>query len=163
MSQLKRAICLTLVISIFGLMTGVPLGAADPQAEKGKWDNVKKLNSGQEIKVVMNDAKSYRGRVENVSDEEIKVSLATGDATFARQDILRVSTKTGTHRLRNTGIGAGIGGGALAGIAAAKGDSSGDFGTGAVAVMGLILGSAIGAGVGAALPSEAWRDVYRAR
>jgi len=144
-------------------MAASPLGAADRKTDLANWDNLKALRQGQEIKVVKNDVRAYRGIFQSVSDEGMTVALPTGNATFVRQDILRVSSKTGSHHLRNAGIGAAIGGGSLAGVAAAKGDSSGDFGTGFVAVMGLISGSAIGAGVGALLPSEGWRDVYRAR
>ncbi len=161
MSRIKHTLYLILMILALGLMTGVPLGAADPQGEKGKWDNVKKLNPGQEIKVVMNDAKAYRGRLENVSDEGMRVSLATGNATFLRQDILRVSTKAGSHRARNAALGAAIGGGGGAGIGAAA--PSDYFGRSGSAAFGAVFGALSGAAVGAVLPSEAWREVYRAR
>jgi hypothetical protein len=163
MSQRKSIAASSLLLLIVGVMAASALGAADRKNDQANWDNLKTLSQGQEVKVVMNDLKAYSGVFQDVSDEGIRVALHTGNATFARQDIFRVSSKAGTHRLRNAGVGAAIGGGSLAGIAAAKGDSSGDFGTGAVTVMGLIAGSAIGAVVGALVPSQAWRDVYRAR
>ena len=70
--------------------------------------------SGQEIQVVLNDAKSYRGKFQSVSDEGLVVSLATDEQTFTKQSVLRVSSKGQGRRGRNIGIGAliGVGGGA---------------------------------------------------
>jgi hypothetical protein len=163
MSQPKSIAASSLLLWTVSLMAASALGAADRKNDQANWDNLKTLSQGQEVKVVMNDMKAYSGVFQGANDDGIRVALRTGSTTFARQDILRVSHKTGNHRLRNAGIGAAIGGGAGAGLGAAKGDSSGDFGTAFVAVGGLILGSAIGAGVGALVPSQAWRDVYRAR
>ena len=49
------------------------------------------MSQGQEIKVVLNDMKAYTGLFQSASDDGIKVALRTGNATFERQDILRVS------------------------------------------------------------------------
>ena len=166
MSQLNRSICLRVVILMLGLMTSIPLGAAGPQAAITNWDNVKKLSAGQEIKVVMNDAKAYQGRVDRVSDEGISVSLPKGDATLARQDILRISYKTGSHRLRNAGILAAIGGGigALAGVGFCSDSRNSCTSTGhQLAATFPLIGGVVGAALGASMPSDAWRDVYRAR
>ncbi|MGO9269544.1 MAG: hypothetical protein ACLQOO_04685 [Terriglobia bacterium] len=126
------------------------------------------IETGQEIKVVENDVKAYEGVFQSVSNDGITVALPTGSATLARQDILRVSYKSGSHRLRNAGMGAAIGWGSLATAFVAKvpfceqeNGCPGD--RGAAAAVGLGIGGAIGAGVGAMLPSKGWRDMYRAR
>src|SRR5713226_4051697 len=92
-------ILITLAAAAF--VTAVPLHAAHPQAEKANWDNLKNLAPGELIQVVLNDAKSLRGGFQTVSDETIVVRVATGDPTFARQTILRVSSKRSGHRGRN--------------------------------------------------------------
>jgi hypothetical protein len=48
--------------SFFGLAASVPLPAADAPARTSNWDDLKNLAPGQEIRVVLNDAKSYRGK-----------------------------------------------------------------------------------------------------
>jgi hypothetical protein len=109
MSQLKHTLCLGLLVSIFGLLVGVPLWAAEPQRDNSNWDNLKQLASGQEIKVVLNDAKSFQGKFQSVSDEALVIRLATGEQTFNRQSVLRVSSNGQSHRLRNAALGAVIG------------------------------------------------------
>ncbi len=169
MSQRRSIVNSSLLLWIVGVMAASVLGAADRKTDQANWDNLKPLSQGQEIKVVLNDVKAYKGLFQSVSDDGIAVALRTGNATFARQDILRVSYKTGSHRLRNAGIGAAIGGGALAAAFGAKppfceqeNGCPGDRGVAAVAGVG--IGAAIGAGVGAVFPaSDAFRDVYRAR
>ncbi len=162
MIPLKRIICLGLAVSTLGLMTGSPRGAPAPQADKANWDNLKQLVSGQEIWVVLNDAKSYRGRLQAVSDDAIVVRVAGGEQTFGRQNTLRVSVKRPGHRVRN----AALGGLAGAGVGAALGANTIRFGGEGRAenvLWGMALFGSIGAGVGAVLPKGGWRDVYRAR
>ncbi len=164
MTRFMRMLSLGLIVSVFGLAGGAPLGATEPQGEKGNWDNVKQLAEGQEIKVVLNGAKAYRGHFLSVTDEAVRVALPTGPVTFTREEIVRVSSKAGSHRGRNAAIGAAIGFGS--GFAMGAGYCSGSSRGDCVAIAGTYLGALLaggGAGVGALLPSEAWRDVYRAR
>jgi hypothetical protein len=89
-------------------------GRASGQDSKGRsssWDNLKSLTRGQEIRVVMNNVKSYQGEFESVSDDEITIRRAAGEQTVARKDVLRVSRKGQSHRTRNAVIGAVVGAG----------------------------------------------------
>jgi tetratricopeptide (TPR) repeat protein len=147
-------------ISVSRLMTGAPLRAAEPPPEKANWDNLKSLAPGEEIQVVLKDAKSYRGRLQAVSDEAITVRLAAGEQSIARQDILRVSAKGNSHRLRNALIGAGIGAG-ITGVAVAASIRNDPEAINGVAVIPIV--ALVGAGVGAVMPTGGWHDVYRAR
>ena len=163
MNQLKCTLSIGLV-AVAILLTGTRLKAADHKTDLSKWENLKQLTPGQQIKVVLNDAKAYQGGFETVSDEAVGVLLPTGHVDFTRQDILRVSTRTGSHRGRNAAIGAaiGFGSGFPMGAGYCSDSSRGDC----VAIAGTVFGAllaGVGAGVGALLPSEAWRDVYRAR
>ena len=155
----------TLVLWL-GLVTTTGLQGADPSKDMSDWGNLKHLSAGQQIEVVLNDGKSYRGRFKSVSQDTLIVRVDTGEQSFDRNSVLRVSARAGSHRLRNAMLGGLIGIGAGAGIGAAAGKSSKNgftkvneaVGAGAGAVIGL----GAGAGVGAALPATAWRTVYRA-
>ena len=165
MSQLKRLLCVGLMVSILGLMTGASLGAAEPRATKASWDNLKALPQGKEIQVVLNNAESYRGLLQTVTEEAIVVRTAGGEQTFTRQSILRVSTKGESHRGRNAVIGAivGLAGGAATVAALCQGTTS-CTGTGTAAlVVGGGFGAPVGAVAGAVIPTGGWRDIYRAR
>ena len=162
MSQRKSMVNSSLLLWIVAVMAASPLGADDRKTDQANWDNLKTLTQGQEIKVVMNDVKAYKGLLQSVSDNGIAVALRTGNATFARQDILRVSYKTGSHRLRNAGIGAA--GGSAAGLGVGLGAGCGSQFDSGLCYGGTVAAFAgLGAVVGAFLPSQAWRDVYRAR
>jgi hypothetical protein len=131
------------------------------QSAKNSWDNLKQLVPGDEIRIVLNDARSYQAKFESISDEAITVRLAAGEQSFARQDILRVSAKGNSHRLRNALIGAGIGAG-IAGVGAGVNYSHDPESGTIAAVVGIPIGALVGAGVGAVMPTGGWHDVYRA-
>ncbi len=162
-SQLRHTLWLGLSALILGLMVAGPVWAAELQRDKANWDNLKELVSGQDVQIVLNDAKSFHGKFQSVSDEALVTRLATGEQSFNRQSVLRVSSKGQEHRGRNAGLGAAIGFGAGAAIGAATGSSQEIGGRGAPALVGAVIGLGIGVGVGVALPSGGWRDVYRAR
>ncbi len=164
MSQFKRLLSLGLMLSVIGILPTVTFAVNGTQPGVAEWDNLKSLVEGQEIKVVLKNVKSYRGQLLSVSGEAIRVALPTGPVTFTRDEILRVSYKTGTHHGRNALIGTAIGAGAGA-VAFGAGDPHREVIPGGAkgAAIGAILFAPLGAAVGAVLPSEAWRDVYRAR
>jgi len=138
------------------------------ESSQSRWNDIKQLAAGQQIRIVLNDAKSYEAKFQSVTDEAVVVRLATGERTFERQNVLRVSTRGKRHRGRNALIGLAFG--ASAGVIVAV--ASPELGTGkcaqgscvdagTISQLG-IVGGAVGAGVGAAIPTGGWRDVYRA-
>jgi hypothetical protein len=148
------------------LMLG-SIGIATVHAEEAKssqanWDNLKGLAPGDDIRIVLNDTKSFGAKFQNLSAEAIVVRLATGEKTFTRESVLRVSTKGQSHRLRNAALGAaaGVGLGAILAATTSRNDSE----TQAIgwAVIPPFTGAA-GAGLGAFLPTGGWHDLYRAR
>lgn len=165
--RMKRILFLSLTTLLMEFIAMVPLGAA-PQAANANWDILKHLTPGAEIKVVLNDVKSYQGKFQNLSDEAIVVRLGEGEQTFARQNVLRVSVKGESHRRRNALIGATVGAGAGLGAGAAA-DASQKCGGFAPCFRDAgkevltPLGAIAGAVVGAVLPPRGWRDLYRAR
>jgi hypothetical protein len=168
MNQLKQTLSLGLVVLTLGLLTVGPLGASDPKPAKGNWDDLKKLAPGDDIRIVLNDAKSYGAKFQSVSDEAIVVRLVTGEQTFSRESILRVSARSTPHRGRNAMIGAAAGFAACLGIGAATAASRRkeypyNKYTEAGAVIGVVACAPAGAGIAALMPTGGWHDVYRAR
>jgi hypothetical protein len=147
------------VIETLVLLLLVP-GFSLAQPSQNNWDNLKQLAPGQQIRIVLNDAKSYEAKFQSVTDDGIVVRLATGEQTFPRQSVLRVSSKHRSHRGRNALIGVGVGvAAALATDAAACPDCT--TGTWAGDTIGLgVLGALVGALVS---KGAHWHDVYRAR
>ena len=154
-------------------------GVASGQDSKGRlssWDNLKSLTPGQEIRVVMNNVKSYQGEFESLGDGEIALRQAGGEQTLARKDILRVSSKGQNHGSRNTVIGAVVGAGAGLGIGLVANhviwshvncdegpffDCSGPPNPHYVKIL-TPGGGVAGAIIGGLLPTGGWHDVYRA-
>ena len=135
-------------------------GLGQGQIAENNWDNLKELSSGQKIRIELNDAKSYEGRFRRLTDDAIVARLESGDQTFERQSVLRVSRKHRPHRGRNALIGAAAGAATLL-IYDQAGCSDCDQGTKAGDTVG---GALLGAAVGALVPTGVgWRDVYRAR
>jgi len=153
-------------------------GAASGQDSKGRstsWDHLKSLTPGQEIRVVINNFKSYQGEFRSLSDNGISLRQAAGEQTLARKDVLRVSQKKGqNHRARNAVIGALIGAGAGLGIGLSpylvqRNCTEGPaFNCGSPPNPHLVeilmpVGALAGAAIGAIVPTGGWHDVYRAR
>lgn len=141
------------------------VGAAMASAQKTDWANVKGLTIGREIRVSL-EGKSFRGQLQNVTDDSLVIVAASSQQTLARADIKKVSTKGESHRLRNTLIGLGIGAGAGLGIGAGS-----DAGCSPHCFLGNDLGKAIftpigaivGTVVGVAWPTGLWHDIYRVK
>jgi hypothetical protein len=153
---------LGVVISILGLMLSPALSAA----QKSDWGAVKQLPPGQQIRIVLNDAKSYGGEFQSATDDAISVHMAAGDQTFNRPSIRRISSKGHEHRGRDALIGAAVGAGAGLGIGAAidrcPANSIVCTGNKGKAI-GTPLFALLGAAVGAVLPSGQWQAIYRSQ
>jgi hypothetical protein len=158
MKRVIETLLLLLMVAGFGLA----------QSSQNDWDNLKQLAPGQQIRIVLNDAKSYEAKFQSVTDEEVVVRLATGEQTFERQNVLRVSTRGKSHRGRNALIGLAVG--ASAGVIV--GVASPELGQGRCAQGSCInatsaalagfVGAAVGTALGVALPTGGWHDVCRA-
>jgi hypothetical protein len=168
-----------LVLALMGACfnTGTASGQ-DSNGRSGSWDNLKSLTPGQEIRVVMNNVKSFQGEFESLSDDGITLRQAAGEQTLARKDILRVSRKIGQdHGVRNTLVGMAVGAGTGLGIGlianhviwshvnCTEGPAF-HCGYPPNPHWGIILtpvGGLAGAIIGGVLPTGGWHDLYRAR
>ncbi|HEV2199235.1 MAG TPA: hypothetical protein VGR73_05410 [Bryobacteraceae bacterium] len=140
--------------------------AAAAQSPAQNWNNVKALAAGTNVRVV-SGSRTVSGQVQGVTDDSISVNSGKGPEMFARQEVTRVSVKTG-HRGRHALIGLAIGAGAGlaigAGLNAAdscKGTCFGPNVGGAVVGGFTAVGAIVGAVIGAAIPTGGWREVYR--
>ena len=144
------------------LLALAPLAVvAAPRPDKGNWDNLKELRHNQQIQVVLNDAKSYRGEFQSVNNEGLVVRVTAGVETFARKDVRRVSIRGKRHTRRNILIGtvAGFGLGVAAGAAICSTDNCSDA---APLFLGAGTGAPLGALAGYVIPTGGWHVVYRA-
>ena len=168
MNRRTQHFAIGMAVLMLGFIEVASVSAAEPKSTQANWENLEQLASGQEVQVVLTNAKSYRGQLQTVGDDALVLRLATGDQTFERQNVLRVSTRGRGHRGRNALIGLAVGAGAGVIVAVA----SPELGTGKCAqgscvdagVVSMVgfLGGALGAGLGAAMPTRGWHDVYRA-
>ena len=158
MKRIKPAFALAVLL---GLLGAAPLRAAGPPMSNANWDNLKRLTPGDDVRIVLHDKKSYRAKFQSVADDAIVLRLASGDQTFNRRDVLRISTRGPSRRLRHALIGAAVGAGI--GVAAAAGTRREDTENPALGYAVLPpLFAGFGAGIGAFVPSG-WHDVYRAQ
>jgi hypothetical protein len=147
-------------------------GVANGQSSS--WDSLKSLRPGQEIRVVMNNLKSCRGRFKSVSDDGITLRVAAGDQTLERKEVIRVSWKSPDHQSRNTLLGVVAGAGAGFGIGAAannviwshvncdEGPECSPPPNPHWEIILTSIGFLAGAAIGAAVPTGRWYEVYRA-
>ena len=159
MKRATLALVSLLLVPVFGL----------GECAQDCWDDLKQLAQGQQIRIVLNDAKSYTGQFQSVTDAGIVVRLATGDQAFERQSVLRVSAQGKSHRGRNAliGLAVGTGAGIIVGVASpelgqGKCAQGSCVNAASIALPG-VVGAVVGAGLGTAIPTHGWHDVYRAR
>jgi hypothetical protein len=161
MNLLRRTLCVALSALIVSAVAIVPVSAESKDTD---WNKVKQVKRGQQVQVVLSDARDYRGAFERWSDSGIVVQLASGEQTFARPDVIRIAVlRKERSRLRHSLIGAGIGAGVglLVGAVADHGCNNCWFPNLGKEIFPP-LGGIIGAGIGVALPKGGSRVIYRA-
>jgi len=135
---------------------------------KADWNSVTALARAAEVRVELSDSRSVIGGVLNVSEDSLAVNSPSGQETFTREQVMRVSVRGQSRRGRNTLIGLALGAGAGVGIGGAARQSC-SRGLGSLCdsfnapVIGVStgIGAVIGAGIGAVVPTGRWHEVYR--
>lgn len=165
-----------LVFALLGAcFSAATASGADSKEGLSNWDNLKSLTPGQEIRVVMNDLKSYQGKFQSLGDQGITLwHESMGELMLARKDILRVSQMTGKdHRKRNTAIGMLVGGvaGLVIGLTPYHNRNCTEgpaFNCGYPPNAHLLevltpVGALAGGAIGSVSPTGKAQDIYRAR
>lgn len=131
-------------------------------AQTSDWAIVTNLAPGQKVKVETRGGKSYVGKVQSITDDELRIAK---DQLLQRQDVQRVQLWSSGHHGRNAliGLGAGAGVGAIFG-AASCGGTDAWFTRGECAAVSAPFFGGLGAAIGAVVPSHGkWREVYLAK
>jgi hypothetical protein len=134
-------------------------------AENPAWANLNQLSPGQQVRVVVNGKKSFKGQFQSVADDAVVFHSKGADQTLSRSNVQEVSLRRPGHRGRHALIGAAIGAGAGLGTGAAiDNDCSSQSivctGNKGKAILTPVFGL-IGAGIGSILPAGSWQEVYR--
>jgi hypothetical protein len=56
-------------------------------AQAGEWNAVQQLSSTQQIKVVMDDGKSYHGTLQSATDTALVIHSGSNDQTLSRTNV----------------------------------------------------------------------------
>ena len=133
------------------------LAAASLVAQADNWNLLRGIYPGQTTHVHALDGRFNSGKFISTTDDNIVIRLRTGDQTFTKNEIKKISVLKSSKRWRNAGIGAAIGASAIGAAAIASNDLDGHGSLVAGAVIGYGL---IGAGIGALFPG--YDTLYRA-
>jgi hypothetical protein len=136
-------------------------------SENPAWNNLKQLSPGQQVRVVLDSNKSFKGQFQSVTDDAIIIHANGVSQTLSRSSVQKVSSHRSGHRGRHALIGAAIGAGAGLGTGAAiDSDCSRQSivctGNKGKAILTPVFGL-IGASIGAILPASGWQEVYRSK
>jgi len=146
------------------LLVLVPLPSS-AQTARDSWGNLKQLQPGQRIEVVDMKLKSLKGTFVSFSEGAISLRVKESEVAVPRPDVLRVSDREHSKRLRNALLGGAIGAGI--GLAAEEvgtrhaqpiSEYRGEYR--AIGIILVPIGAGAGLGLGAAFPG--YRTVYRA-
>ncbi len=145
---MRRLIWVTMLLTLFPHLVSAQTGLAS-------WDNLNRLQAGQEIQVVQMDMKSLKGTFLGFTEEALSLRVKIDEVAVPREEVLRVSLrgkpKRSTSALVGAALGAGLG--AVASVAAcASGSGTCGGEPGLHAFVGAIVGAGAGAGLGAAVP-----------
>src|SRR5205807_881187 len=72
------------------------------------WDNLGQLNPGAPIEVVTTD-RAEKGEFVSSSTESLTIHTRRGEQRFLRPEVVRVVSRSESHRTRNVLIGVGVG------------------------------------------------------
>lgn len=124
------------------------------------WSSLGELREGDKIDVVQMNFKRVTGTFLGFSDDALTLRAKNSEISISREQVLRVSSRERSKRVRNMLIGLAVGAATGAVIGASLDAKSGESGE----HLGLILftpfGLGVGAGVGAAVPG--YETIYRA-
>lgn len=142
-------------LAILMILPGLSF-AADPQ----DWSRVMALVPGQRIEVIYANLKTARGAFNAANADELRLNADGTMQAIPRAEVLRISLRENSKRLRNVLLGAAIGAAGGLVVGAAKDASYSEEDEHLAKMLFTPAGAAIGAGVGAGFPS--FETIYRA-
>ena len=150
-------------VQVIGVIVSLFCGQASwAQTDaESNWENLRSLRAGQKVEVFLNDLRSQRGEFLEVSHDAVSLKVENDTLRIPREQVLRVSTREKSKRLRNILIGAAIGTAAGFGAGAWVDSRASESGENLGRFIGFLAGVGGGAGIGAAIPGN--QTIYRAR
>jgi hypothetical protein len=145
----SRTLLLCVLVLLVVLLLALPCVSL-AQTNQPAWETLHHLQPGQNIQIIDTSSKKHSGKLLNVSDSAISLSVAAGEQSLQKQDVRTVKV-LGAHRGKNALIGAAVGGGAGALIGAAIGAASHQSCASTTTFCLDPLGTAGQAGIGAAI------------
>ena len=144
------------------LMAAVVLGPAAQTSQPEASRIFTHLAPGSEIRVTLAEGLLVRGFLQSASADSLVINASTSQERLAKAQVKRVQVKRPGHRGRNTLIGLAVGTGVGLGTGAAvdSRNKGGIFPDAGKVVFG-VAGALIGSVVGVAIPTGAWREIYR--
>jgi hypothetical protein len=137
------------------------------RSSAAKWEGLKTLTSGIEVRVATANAKPVQGALESVTDSALVLKQAGGPVSFDRAQIRSVSVKGKEHRLRNSMIGLGVGtalgvaiGYGVGHAGCRNGDGWCDLGTAVDTAIGGVSGLVGGTLAGVFWHTGGWQKIY---
>jgi small nuclear ribonucleoprotein (snRNP)-like protein len=131
------------------LLSSITVGA---QQNLNDWTRLNGLSAGSKLSVKLKSGKTIQGKLSNVSDSGLTLTVKNAPTEIKREDVLTVHqvSKKSTGKSTLIGLGVGAGAGAVVGLAAdASSDSDGfekidNVAAGAVTVIGAATGAFVG-------------------
>jgi hypothetical protein len=139
-------------LSILILATATLLAQAD------NWPLLRGIYVGQDTHVHLLDGRRQTGAFTSMTDTNIVIRQRTGDQTYTKDQIKKVSVRKGSKRWRNAGIGFATGA-ITTGVLIAVADDGGDVSS-PIFIAAVIFYGLVGAGIGALFPG--YDTLYRA-
>jgi hypothetical protein len=133
-------------------------------AQTADWGVLKSIAVGAEVRIVVSGRSALQGSLVGVTDDSFLLHSGSGQQTFGRQEVMRVSVKKKSHRKRNVliGLAAGAGVGLVAGLASqCAGGSCFVLSRGELTAVTTTVGAGVGTLVGVAIPSGGWHKIYK--
>src|SRR4051812_9537282 len=90
------------------LITLVSAGLVFAAPASKTWESLGQLRAGAPIEVVTSD-RAEKGEFVSSSTESVTIHTHRGEQKFLRSDVVRVTSRTQTRRVRNALIGVGVG------------------------------------------------------
>lgn len=145
---MRKALAILVVVLLAQQTLVIAQTTSGPSADG--WNEVKTLQTGDELTVKLGDGRSIKGKLIFVRDAELVVKDGKGDNVLSRESISQVYLHAPKSRKKAMAIGATVGGG-LAVVGAASAEGVGDLSQPAATILSGVAYAGIGALVGWAI------------
>ncbi len=128
MYTLRKRFSISIVLVASLLLSSATLSAQNTATTTSDWSVLKSVTSGSKLVVKLKTGKTVEGKLSNVSDLSLSLSVKGAPVDLKRDDLLSVYQvkKKSATKATLIGLGVGAGGGAAIGTAAGGNDNGFD-------------------------------------